>query len=265
MYIMAGNAAELCNALVLLGFTANAAHVVTVLQGIDSVELLADLDDKEVESLCDTIHKPGGTIANPAYTIAAVDEIQDPAIPPATLRDPGSKISNCAVKNLKLACFLVRHKIRTYRVYTAANITVATVKAIAPLRGYEESHEDPEDLPKLDKIQKIRECLENIEHHLTQCLGATKVPLAYIIREEVASPALPDPVTGYDSQALDEMISHAPHTSMTYANNNARVWVNSLNKVLHLTSLDSTLQSKMLIPSLMQLQLLQLQIEQLPR
>jgi hypothetical protein len=93
------------------------------------------------------------------------------------------------------------------------------------MRNYEESHEDPADLPKLDKIQKIRECLENIEHHLTQCLGATKLPLAYIIREEVAAPALPDPVALYGTQAL-EMISWAPHkgTSTTYANDNARIW-----------------------------------------
>jgi hypothetical protein len=56
---MAGNPAELRNALALLGFTGNAAHVVTDLQEIDSVELLADLDDKEVELLCDIIRKPG--------------------------------------------------------------------------------------------------------------------------------------------------------------------------------------------------------------
>jgi hypothetical protein len=62
-----------------------------------------------------------------------------------------------AVKKLKLACFLVRHKIRTDRTHTAASITVTKVKAFAPLHDYEESHEDPEDLPKLDKIQKICE------------------------------------------------------------------------------------------------------------
>jgi hypothetical protein len=44
---MAGNPAELRNALALLGFTVNTVHVVTDSQDTDSVALLADLDDKE--------------------------------------------------------------------------------------------------------------------------------------------------------------------------------------------------------------------------
>ena len=217
---MAGNAAELRTALALVGFSANACRIITDAQDIDSVELLGELDDKEVESLCNTIRKPGGTTTNPAFIPAAPGQVQDPTVP-AEIRDPGCKISNRAEKNLKLACYFVRHMIRTDRDYTATSITAMSLKELAPLRDAEDEHKDPDDLGKLDKIGKIRECLENIEHHLTQCLSASKVPLSYVIREDVVAPGGQD--NNYATKAL-EMISRAPHSSNTFAGDNARVW-----------------------------------------
>lgn len=59
---MAGNAAAFSNYLMnTLLFDAELAAAVQ-LQGYDSFESLAFLDDKDVEKLCNKIRKPGGTI-----------------------------------------------------------------------------------------------------------------------------------------------------------------------------------------------------------
>ena len=48
-----------------LGFTDNGPNMLTVDQGIANINILADLDDKEVETLLKLLRCPGGTIANP--------------------------------------------------------------------------------------------------------------------------------------------------------------------------------------------------------
>jgi hypothetical protein len=52
---MAANAAGLHNMLVAIGYTNTAALIITTEQGIDSIELLAEIDDREADALCNTM------------------------------------------------------------------------------------------------------------------------------------------------------------------------------------------------------------------
>ena len=93
--------------LVRLGFSAQAATDIIGEQGIDTLEELRVLDDKEVESLCKVVRKPGG-ISNAA----------------------GTAVSLRAEANLKMAVYYLKYQERTSRPAEASNITLSNVRAL---------------------------------------------------------------------------------------------------------------------------------------
>ncbi len=84
-------AAPIRTMLECMGFTPEAAQLVTGDQGIDSVDELRNLDDDKASNLCRVLHRPGGTNA-------------------AGAADPCTKVSARAEDNLKLAIYYVKHK-----------------------------------------------------------------------------------------------------------------------------------------------------------
>ena len=93
-------------ALCSLGFSAQAATDIMGNQGIDSLEELRVLDDKEVESLCKVVRKPGVTAST-----------------------AGNTVSLRAEANLKLAVFYLKFLERTSRLANANNITLNNVRS----------------------------------------------------------------------------------------------------------------------------------------
>jgi hypothetical protein len=77
----------------------------------------------------------------------------------------------------------------------------------------------------------IRMWLDNLDSHLLVVLGASKVPLAYVTRDEVALPQGADLPGGYASVQA-EMIRRAPHESAEYQLDNTTVW-DILRKSVH--------------------------------
>ena len=53
-----------------LGFSAQAATYIMGDQGIDSLDELKVLDDKEVDALCKVVRKPGGTASTAGTTVS---------------------------------------------------------------------------------------------------------------------------------------------------------------------------------------------------
>ena len=94
-------------ALVRLGFSTQAASDIIREQGIDTLEELRVLDDKEVECLCKVVRKPGGT-SNAA----------------------GTAVSLRAEVNLKMAVYYLKYQERTSRPTDASNITLNNVRAL---------------------------------------------------------------------------------------------------------------------------------------
>lgn len=190
--------AAIRTALQRLGFTQEAAVHITNVQNLTDLDEFKILTDSEVESLCRVVRKPGGTIPNP-------NPAGGPPIP-----DPGTPVSLQACNNLKLMCFLLRFKERTSRPIVPADITVDSVRALIGYRQWEEKHEDP-DTPELT-FKDWPRTIEVIEEYLRACLGTTKIPLAYIIREDpTVVPPAQDPSADYLT-LQDEMIARAPHT-----------------------------------------------------
>lgn len=131
---------------------------------------------------------------------------------PATIPNPGIPVSMRACNNLQLACYYLRYQTRTSRPKLVDQITMANIRAIKSLRDWEQNHKDV-DAPAIDDKDWPR-TIEAIEEYFRGCLGTnSKIPLAYVIREEVFPPvntaASPDPPTNYDSRQ-DELIARAP-------------------------------------------------------
>jgi hypothetical protein len=220
---MAGNAAALRNALVLLGFADAAARMMTDDQGMDDLVEFALLTDSEVENLCKVIRRPGGTIANPNALNALGAAV---AGQPAIISNPGHVVPLRAENNLKIACYFLRYKQRVSRPLLAAHLTLANVRALKGLKDWEDSHKDV-DKAVIDKNDWPR-TIEAIEEYFRGCLGVTKIPLAYILRDESAVPAT-DPAGGYATEQA-ELIARAPHTdssgafTATYLSDRSKGW-----------------------------------------
>lgn len=205
---MAGNAAEMRNALQGLGLSEQAARAIVEAQDIDSVSELALLKDSEVKDLCDVIRKPGGTVPNPMAAQAGQ---------PATIRDPGIKVSLRAEGNLKLACYWLRHQERTSRPIAAAGLTINNVRSMKPLIEQEDEHEEEtiDEKAKTINTKDWSRTMESIVEILRGHLGTTKVPLSYVVRETLLVPAADgDPAFGkagtkYES-IQEELIARAP-------------------------------------------------------
>ena len=209
---MAANPAGIQAALQRLGFSIDASISITEDQGLDSLEELAYMTDDKVENLCKVLRRPGGTIPNPAGG--------------NPLPHPGHPVSQRAEDNLQLACYFVRFRQRTSRIALADMITVENVRALRELKAWEKDHTDvekpeinPKDWPKT---------IESIEEYLRGCLGVTKIPLAYVVRETTAIPVA-DPVGGYSSRQ-DELIARSPIVDAagnflpTYLSDRTKVW-----------------------------------------
>jgi hypothetical protein len=83
--------------------------------------------------------------------------------------------------------------------------------------------EDKTELPaKLTKIEKVREALKNIDNYHYRTSGSSDLPLAYVVRDQVALPA-DDPGYGLPSPT-EEMIARGPHVGTHYDLDNKAVW-----------------------------------------
>ena len=170
------------NALHGIGFTqAAAAHIVDD-QGFDEPTDYAMLTDDEAVSLCKTIRRPGGTMAN-----------GNP--------NQGFSVSLKAENNLKLMCFYLRYKQRASRTLVITDITPDNIKKMVGLSRYEKDHTDPTQ-PEIVVRNNWTRTVDVVEDFLRNCLGTTKVPLAWVIRDQVVpTPEANDPAAAYLSQA----------------------------------------------------------------
>jgi hypothetical protein len=180
--------------LVRMGLSAAAAGHLTQVEGVDQLSELATLRDEDVERLCKVTRRPGGTIANPA----GGGQVPNPGIP----------VSMLAEKNLKQLCYYLRYQVRVSRTVAAADIDLDDVRAYEAYENWEKTHEDAE-APKINEKDWPR-TIEAIEGWLRGCLGQTKIPLAYVIRADIAVPDEDDDDADDYASYQDELIRRAP-------------------------------------------------------
>ena len=114
---MAGVALQ--SAYGLIGFSAEATLVVTNTHGIDSMEEIKILTDKEIDNLCKVMRRPGGI--NPITNVSNL----------------GFQVSLRAENNLKLASFFIKYETRTGRVAVTNDIILDRVRLLREFKYIE--------------------------------------------------------------------------------------------------------------------------------
>jgi hypothetical protein len=177
----------------------NDAALVTAIngQGLEGFDDFLMLTEDDIGNICTNVRKPGGTIPNPAY---------DPnnIVPniPATIPNPGRQLGRVYEKRLKMLRYYVHHLQRIQRVIVANQATLDRLVNCYRLKDAEDEDEDVELPQKLLKTDKVRDVLEDIDNYLVRKLGSSGLPLAYVVREEVALP-LVDPGYGQPTTTDD--------------------------------------------------------------
>jgi hypothetical protein len=90
--------------------------------GINTLEEVVFLNDKDIYSLVKQLRLPGGMIAGPE--IVGGDEQGKPG---PLVANPGHSVSIRAETNLKLAVFYLRHQARISRIVAPASTALAVV------------------------------------------------------------------------------------------------------------------------------------------
>ena len=203
-------------------------------EGLETIEDLLDFDDDEIKTLCQSVRKPGGTIA-------------DPNDATRTIPDPGFKIPSVCEKRLKLAASGARLYSKIERDISQDSLNRTRLKLIEKHLKLVEDHSDPESLPQVSKTFGIMRAMDQVPTYLRECLGSMKIPLLYIIRDEVLPPPL-EPLIPNQIHSLsypsfvDELIAYASHSGPEYIEDNARVF-SILMEMVRGTSFESSLKS----------------------
>jgi hypothetical protein len=184
-----------------MGFSVAAAQSMVDEQGLTSLDDIKVLTDQRVEALCKVICRPGGREANVA-----------PGDPGAA--NLGIQVSLKAENNLMLAAYWLRHQDRVSRVPNPANVTLESVRSLAALREADIAYRKDMDTTKVPSIdaKDWPKTIEAIETYLRSCLGQKEIPLAYVVRRDIAVPEA-DPSTNYCSRHAEMILRRAPHGS----------------------------------------------------
>jgi len=147
-------------------------------QGIDTFKQLKILEDKDVVSLGKVVRKMGST--------------------------SGINISLRA-DTIKLIYYKLKYQARTSRVPYPNLITLDGIRALRPFKLWEVDHKDM--TPPTIFLKYCSRTIQGRVEYLKGCLGVTKIPLAYVVRE--ALHVLSDPPGGYSTRQL-EINARAP-------------------------------------------------------
>ena len=196
--------------------------------GLDSYSTFTDFEEKDVNSFCSTLRRPGGTV-----------QVQG-----AEVADRGVAITSICEMRLKIAVYAAKYYALVGRPINDQSMAWDRIKNFKTLQTIVKNHKDPSDVPEISKKINIMKAIELIEEYLRGVLGVHDVPLAYIIRPDDNTPAInvnpQRPGLPYGTQYsgyFDEMISCTEHTTAGFAEDSARV-LNILVNVLKGTSFE---------------------------
>ena len=132
------------------------------------------LTDDEVDHLVlgSILRKPGGTIERNGAQVA----------------HPGFSVSYIVIKQLKLMNYYLRFMEKTSRNAAPADITEQNIHRMMRYREWEEGHKDPEEPELSFKDTQWARAIETLEEYFHNCLGTTKIPLSYIVRDDANVP-----------------------------------------------------------------------------
>jgi hypothetical protein len=185
--------------------------------GINTLEEVVSLNDKDIDSLVKQLRRPGGMIARPMIIGEAAQ-----GNPVLLVANPGHSVSIRAETNLKLAVFYLRHQAWTSIIVEPARVALTVVRSLRSTKEYEENFKVTAEQPVINEKDWPRK-MEAIHEFFGSVLGETGAPLAYVVHENVEIPPGIYPSEGYITFA-EEMIARAPHGNQAYANDSMEVW-----------------------------------------
>jgi hypothetical protein len=116
-----------------LGFTRGAASSLKGNDhGINTLEEVVFLNDKDIDSLVKQLRRPGGMIDGPTIVGGAAQGAPRPLV-----ANPGHSVSIRAETNLKLAVFYLCHQARISRIMSPASIALTVVRRLRSTKEYE--------------------------------------------------------------------------------------------------------------------------------
>ncbi len=123
------------NMLQRMGLSLEAATEVVNVNGqnLSVLEDFLQIEDKDVETLCRVIRRPGGVNA-------------------AGNLNQGMQVLAMAEVNLKRMCYQLRHHTRVSHPVVWADVTLLSVRALSAQAEMEASHRDPITLPVTDSM-----------------------------------------------------------------------------------------------------------------
>ena len=155
------------NMLQRMGLSVEAATEVVNVNG-QNLSILDDflqLKDKEVETLCRVIRRPGGVNA-------------------AKNQNQGMQVSAMAEANLKRMCYELSHYTRVSHPVVWADIMLLSVCALSAQAESEASHQDPITLPVMDP-KKWTKNFKAIYKNFRGLRGFKKCTLDYVYRPDL--------------------------------------------------------------------------------
>jgi len=164
-------------------------------QNLSAVDDFLQLGDKDIETLCRVIRRPGGVNL-------------------AGNQNQGMQISAMAETNLKRMAFQMMHTVRVSRTVIFPDIMLVSVRALSAQAEMEASHKDPTALPVMDPKNWTKN-FEAIDEYFRGTRRQKKHPLKHVYRDLLV-PALAavDPQTGVMGSTHfshdDEMIVQGP-------------------------------------------------------
>ena len=175
--------------------------------GLATWEAFAEMEDEEVVNLVKYVRRPGG------------DENGVPIVPAAS------------ISRIQVACYAARYYEMVGREVNAITMEWTRIKHFKDLIAINKEYSEPEAIGPPAKNSKIVEWTESLEEYLSSVGGIRKVPLSYLIRENVdpgAALAWPNnhnmPYSHTYSSFNEEMIARATHTHATYATDNEKLY-----------------------------------------
>ena len=149
-----------------IGFSAEAAPVITDAQGIDCMEELDIIPVGEIDNLCNKFIRRPGRI-NLTTNVANL----------------GLQVFLKVENNLKLASFFLENKTSTGSVSVATDTTFDNVRLLHDLKESENKHTDPLVSSVID-AKNWPKTMESLEEYLRGHIGVKGVPLSYMVRSE---------------------------------------------------------------------------------
>ena len=207
-------------------------------EGLETLNDFLEFDKDGIKTLCSSVRKPGGMIANPNAAVEGQ---------PAQIPNPGFNIPAICEKRMIAATYTARTYDLIGRPITVDSMSRSRLKAYENHRQLVKEHEDPEKLPEVSRTFGIVKAMDLVPSHLHDRLGVRKVPLIYVIRDVVDPGSAPDPAAGSNTSAeftsiSEELIHYTPHSGEGYAEDNAKVF-QILQDMVSGTSFESSIKT----------------------